>query len=247
MKEHPMVLDVRGLAKSFTLHGIGGRVVHAFSGVDLTVGGGELVALAGRSGAGKSSVIKSVYRTYRPTAGTVLFTPAGGESVDLAALPDAAVADLREREIGYVSQFLRAEPRRGVLDVVARAGVRRGMEPGHARDAAADVLARLRLDRELWQTYPTLLSGGEQQRVNLASALLAPPRLLLLDEPVSALDPANREAVLAMIEALVAGGTAVLSILHDHDAIRRLATRVVLMAQGRVVDAGDPSTVLAAA
>ena len=135
----------------------------------------------------------------------------------------------------------------GDKDLVARAGVRRGMEPGHARDAAADVLARLRLDRELWQTYPTLLSGGEQQRVNLASALLAPPRLLLLDEPVSALDPANREAVLAMIEALVAGGTAVLSILHDHDAIRRLATRVVLMAQGRVVDAGDPSTVLAAA
>jgi alpha-D-ribose 1-methylphosphonate 5-triphosphate synthase subunit PhnL len=248
MKEQDMtVLDVRGLAKSFTLHGIGGRVVHAFSQVDLAVGAGELVALAGRSGAGKSSVIKTVYRTYRPTAGTVTFTPAAGAPVDLAALPDADVADLREREIGYVSQFLRAEPRRGVLDVVARAGVRRGMEPGPARDSAADVLAKLRLDRELWQTYPTLLSGGEQQRVNLASALLAPPRLLLLDEPVSALDPANREAVLDMITALVEGGTAVLSILHDHDAIRRLATRVVLMAEGRVVDAGDPATVLAAA
>jgi alpha-D-ribose 1-methylphosphonate 5-triphosphate synthase subunit PhnL len=239
------VLDVRGLAKSFTLHGIGGRVVHAFSSVDLTVAAGELVALAGRSGAGKSSVIKAVYRTYRPTAGTVMFAPTAGEPVDLAALPDADVADLREREIGYVSQFLRAEPRRGVLDVVARAGVRRGMEPGRAREAAADVLAALRLDRDLWQTYPTLLSGGEQQRVNLASALLAPPRLLLLDEPVSALDPANREAVLAMISALVAGGTAVLTILHDHEAIRRLANQVVLMADGRVVDAGDPAEVLA--
>jgi alpha-D-ribose 1-methylphosphonate 5-triphosphate synthase subunit PhnL len=239
------VLDVRGLAKSFTLHGIGGRVVHAFSGVDLTVAPGELVALAGRSGAGKSSVIKAVYRTYRPTAGTVMFAPATGEPVDLAALPDADVADLREREIGYVSQFLRAEPRRGVLDVVARAGVRRGMEPGRAREAAADVLAALRLDRELWQTYPTLLSGGEQQRVNLASALLAPPRLLLLDEPVSALDPANREAVLSMISALVAGGTAVLTILHDHEAIRRLANQVVVMADGRVVEAGDPAEVLA--
>ena len=88
------VLDVRGLAKSFTLHGIGGRVVHAFSGVDFTVAPGELVALAGRSGAGKSSVIKAVYRTYRPTAGTVMFAPATGEPVDLAALPDADVADL---------------------------------------------------------------------------------------------------------------------------------------------------------
>ncbi|MHA6625432.1 ATP-binding cassette domain-containing protein [Pseudonocardia sichuanensis] len=242
-----MVLDVRDLAKDFTLHGIGGRVVHAFSGVDLTVGAGELVALAGGSGAGKSSVIKCVYRTYRPTAGSVRFARSSGDTVDLAALPDSAVADLREREIGYVSQFLRAEPRRGVLDVVARAGVRRGMAAAQAREAAADVLARLRLDRELWQTYPTLLSGGEQQRVNLASALLAPPRLLLLDEPVSALDPANREAVLAMVQALVAGGTAVLTILHDHDAIRRVATRVVLMAHGRVVDAGEPDTVLAQA
>lgn len=241
------VLDVRGLAKRFVLHGIGGRVVDAFSGLDLTVGAGELVALAGRSGAGKSSVIKCVYRTYRPSAGSMWFTPAAGDPVDLAALSDQEVADLREREIGYVSQFLRAEPRRGVLDVVARAGVRRGMAADTARAAAADVLARLRLDRELWQTYPTLLSGGEQQRVNLASALLAPPRLLLLDEPVSALDPANRDAVLAMVESLVAGGTAVLTILHDHDAIRRLATRVVLMAGGRVVDAGGPDAVLAGA
>jgi alpha-D-ribose 1-methylphosphonate 5-triphosphate synthase subunit PhnL len=249
MVEAPVVpvLDVRDLAKHFTLHGIGGRVVEAFSGVDLTVGAGELVALAGRSGAGKSSMIKCVYRTYRPSAGSVMFTPAAGQPVDLAALDDRDVADLREREIGYVSQFLRAEPRRGVLDVVARAGVRRGMDAGAAREAAADVLARLRLDRELWQTYPTLLSGGEQQRVNLASALLAPPRLLLLDEPVSALDPVNRDAVLAMVESLVAGGTAVLTILHDHAAIRRLATRVVVMADGRVVDAGEPGAVLARA
>lgn len=241
------VLDVRELAKSFTLHGIGGRVVHAFARVGFTVGRGELVALAGRSGAGKSSVIKCVFRTYRASAGSMWFSPASGEPVDLAALPDRDVADLREREIGYVSQFLRAEPRRGALDVVARAGVRRGMDPGRAREAAADVLGRLRLDRDLWQTYPTLLSGGEQQRVNLASALLAPPRLLLLDEPVSALDPANREAVLALVEDLVAGGTAVLTILHDHDAIRRLASRVVLMSGGRVVAAGEPDAVLTGA
>lgn len=131
--------------------------------------------------------------------------------------------------------------------MVARAGVRRGMAADQAREAAADVLGALRLERELWMTYPTLLSGGEQQRVNLASALLAPPKLLLLDEPVSALDLTNREAVLAMIESLVAGGTAVLTILHDEAAIRRLANRVVLMADGRVVRSGTPAEVLVGA
>lgn len=235
------MLEITDLRKVFTLHNIGGRTVTALDGVSLRVDAGEHVALAGSSGAGKSSLLKCAYRTYLPTSGSVRV-----DGVELTTLSDAEVADLRQRDIGYVSQFLRAEPRRGALDVVARAGVRRGLDPSHAHDAAAESLGRLRLDESLWATYPSMLSGGEQQRVNLAAATLAPPRLLLLDEPVSALDPANREAVLQLVEGLAGDGVAVLSVFHDHDVIERVATRVVLLRRGRAEATGAPADVLRA-
>ncbi|TDD29735.1 ATP-binding cassette domain-containing protein [Nonomuraea terrae] len=238
------VLEIRGLVKSFTLHTIDGRTVGALHGVDLDVAAGEHVALAGSSGAGKSSLLRCVYRTYVPTSGRVLLRTSSGAVVDLAALPDAQVADLRGRELGYVSQFLRAEPRRAVLDVVARAGVARGMDPDAARDAAAGALRRLGIDERLWAMHTTVLSGGQKQRVNLAAGTISPPRLLLLDEPVSALDPVNREAVLSMIADLTGAGVAVLSVFHDLDAIERLATRVVVLEGGRVAAEGAPGAVL---
>lgn len=233
------MLEVRDLRKVFTLHNIGGRRVVALDGVSLDVAVGEHVALAGTSGAGKSSLLKCTYRTYLPTSGSVRW-----DGAELTTMDDTALADLREREVGYVSQFLRAEPRRGALDVVARAGIRRGMDPAHAHDAAAESLRRLRVDESLWLTYPSMLSGGEQQRVNLAAATLEPPRLLLLDEPVSALDPGNREAVLQLVEGLAERGVAVLSVFHDHDVIERVATRVVLLRRGRVEATGSPAEVL---
>jgi alpha-D-ribose 1-methylphosphonate 5-triphosphate synthase subunit PhnL len=241
------ILAVRDLRKSFTLHAIDGRVVTALDGVDLDVAPGEHVALAGTSGAGKSSLLKCVYRTYLPSGGSVRFTDDDGAVHELTALPDAELADLRARRIGYVSQFLRAEPRRGALDVVARAGRRRGLDPDAAGDAATEALRRVRIDERLWGTYPTLLSGGEKQRVNLAAGLVAPPRLLLLDEPVSALDPANREAVLGLVGDLAGLGVAVLAVFHDVDAMARLATRVVRLEHGRVVARGTPGEVLDAA
>ncbi|MGY6502587.1 MAG: phosphonate C-P lyase system protein PhnL [Acidimicrobiales bacterium] len=246
MSEDP-ILTVNDLHKSFTLHAIDGREVVALDGVSLEVHAGEHVALAGTSGAGKSSLLKSIYRTYLPTAGEVWFRRVDGTRVELCGLADADLADLREHEIGYVSQFLRAEPRRGVLDVVARAGVRRGMVLDDARHAAAEALRRVNIAEELWTTYPTLLSGGEKQRVNLAAGTIEPPRLLLLDEPVSALDPANRESVLDLIADLTVKGVAVLAVFHDLDAMIRLASRVVLMRHGQVVDEGDPRRILAAA
>ncbi|MEV0821526.1 ATP-binding cassette domain-containing protein [Nonomuraea rubra] len=238
------VLRIRDLVKSFTLHTIDGRTVGALRGVDLDVAAGEHVALAGSSGAGKSSLLRCVYRTYVPTAGRILLRTSSGEVVDLAGLPDAQVADLRGRELGYVSQFLRAEPRRAVLDVVARAGAARGLDPDAATDAAAAALRRLGIDERLWAMHTTVLSGGQKQRVNLAAGTISPPRLLLLDEPVSALDPVNREAVLAMIADLTGAGVAVLSVFHDLDAIERLATRVVVLEDGLVAAGGAPADVL---
>ncbi len=239
------ILRIEQLHKHFVVHTIDGRHVEALRGVDLTVSAGEHVALAGTSGAGKSSLLKCIYRSYLPSRGQVWFRRSDGQEVDIAALSDREVAELRGAELGYVSQFLRAEPRRGTLEVVARAGMRRGMAPDAARNAAAVALRRLGIAEELWAMHPSVLSGGEKQRVNLAAGTIEPPRLLLLDEPVSALDPANREAVLAMIAELTDAGVAVLGVFHDLDAMRRLATRVVVLANGVVVDEGHPDDVLA--
>lgn len=229
------LLMIRGLEKRFVLHEVDGREIIGLRGVDLDVAEGDHVALAGTSGAGKSSLLKCVHRTYLADAGSIVYRCADGTRVDLVRLADHDVADLRAREIGYVSQFLRAEPRRGVLDVVTRSAVRMGLPADDARDAAASVLRRLAIGEELWHTFPTLLSGGEKQRVNLASGIVVPPRLLLLDEPVSALDPTNRAAVLDVIADLTGAGATVLSVFHDLDAMHRLADRIVDLADGRVV------------
>lgn len=238
------LLSIRRLLKRFTLHAVDGRTIVGLDGVDLDVGYREHVALAGLSGAGKSSLLKCVNRTYVAETGSIRYRTGGGATVDLVTLPDGDMADLREREIGYVSQFLRAEPRRGVLDVVARAAQRMGATDDDARDRAADVLQRVNIAESLWATYPTLLSGGEKQRVNLAAGIVVAPRLLLLDEPVSALDPANRQAVLDVIAELTARGATVLSVFHDLDAMAQLADRIVVLSTGRIVGDGPAAEIL---
>lgn len=240
----PPVLTVRALRKSFTLHTIDGRVVHSLHGVDLSVRAGEHVALAGPSGAGKSSLLRCIHRTYLPDSGSVTLCTATGERIELTDLSDRAMAELRGREFGYVSQFLNAPPRTSPLDFVAATARRRGIARAEAREAAADALRRLNLDEVLWDVDCSVLSGGERQRVNLAAGTVRPPRLLLLDEPVSALDPANRDAALELIASLTARNVAVLAVFHDLDAIRRLASRVVLMGDGRVVKDGAPTEIL---
>ncbi len=239
-----VLLSIRGLTKSFTLHAAGGRLVRGLCGVDLDVVEGTHVALAGRSGAGKSSLIKCVHRTYVADSGQIGYRTPGGGVVDLASISDVDMANLRSVDMGYVSQFLRAAPRRSVLEVVTNAARRGGIEAAQAAADAERTLAAVNIDSSLWHTYPTLLSGGEQQRVNLAAGIVVAPRLLLLDEPVSALDPASREAVLNVIAELTTRGSTVLSIFHDLDAMRRLADQVVVLADGLVVDQGDPEPVL---
>lgn len=240
----PPVLSVRGLRKSFTLYTIDGRVVHSLRGVDLDVHAGEHVALAGPSGAGKSSLLRCINRTYLPDSGSVVLRTAAQEEIELTELSDRTMARVRGREFGYVSQFLKAPPRTGPLELVAATARRRGVDRAEAREAAADALQLLNLDQALWDVDCSVLSGGERQRVNLAAGTVRPPRLLLLDEPVSALDPENRERALELIATLTAQGVAVLAVFHDQDAMRRLASRVVLMRDGRIVQQGAPAEIL---
>lgn len=237
------LLSLRGASKRITLHILGGKEVEPFADVSFDVEEGEFVAIVGASGSGKSSVVKAIHRTYLTTAGEILYRKQDGAAIDLASLPDPDVVELRRAEIGYVSQFLRAEPRTAALDVVAMPLLRRGVPREEAGRRAGELLQQLGLDARLWSSYPTLFSGGEQQRIGIARALIRRPRLLLADEPTSALDAVN---VARAIEALVAArraGMTVVGIFHDHALVNRLADRVIVMENGRVKNSGRPDQV----
>ena len=238
------ILDVRDLTKSFVLHNIDGRTVTGLHNVSFTVEPGQHLALAGTSGAGKSTLLRAIYRTYAPSSGEVWFRLSDDSVVNLAQISDPEIVALRGRQIGYVSQFLRAQPRRSVLDLVIRAGVSRGMNVADARELGILSLRRLNIGEQLWDVHTSVLSGGEKQRVNIAAGLISPPRLLLLDQPVSALDPENRESAIQLISELSQQGVAVLAVFHDLDAIARLATQIVVMQKGRIINNGPVDQIL---
>ena len=229
------MLQVEGLTKLFLLHHLHGRMVIALDDVSFTVRAGEHVAIVGASGAGKSTLLRCLHRTDRPTAGGIWYRRASAAVVDLTTLPDLDMADLREREIGYVSQFLRAEPRRTTLDVVCRAAIQRGIDRTDASEVAVDALRRLGIAEDLFGVHPTVLAGGEKQQVNLAAGTVGhPPRLLLLDDPVASLDPVNRAAVLRWLDELRTESTSIVSVFHDAAAIGNVADRVVELSAGRL-------------
>ena len=226
------MLSVSGLTKTITLHILHGAEVHPLRDISFDLAPGEFLAIAGPSGAGKSSLLKCLNRTYLATAGTAKYVTRAGEVVDLFSAPERDVVALRRNEITYVSQFLKAPPRVPAVDVVASVLTRRGVDLEVARERASAMLERLGMGPSLQSSYPALFSGGEQQRVNVAKAFVDPPRLLLLDEPTSALDVENRDRVIDLLREAQAGGTAVIAIFHDRELIRRLADRVLVLADG---------------
>lgn len=229
-------LSVRGLHKQFVLHLLDGKRLIGFSEISLDVAAGRFVGIAGRSGSGKSSLLKCIYRTYLADGGQMLYRRIDGSTVDLANTDDDTMLELRADEIGYVSQFLRPTPRVRALDLAARPLIRRGVSAGPARERVAELFARLELPRELWDGYPILFSGGEQQRVNLVRALVAAPRLLLLDEPTSALDESLQERVVELLAEAGGRGTTMIGVMHDTALLAQLADTVITMEHGKIVD-----------
>lgn len=226
-------LTIESLSKTFVLHSLNSRRLHAFGDVSFTVAQGTFVGLSGRSGSGKSSLLRCIYRSYLPTTGSILYSSHSGV-VDLANADDRTVLRLRRREIGYVSQSLWAVPRTPARNVVAEPLVDQGTDVGEARERASVTLATLGLSPELQETYPATMSGGERQRVNLARALVTRPRLLLLDEPTSALDSETRTLAVEALMDLKETGTTMVGIFHDADTVGTLADQVVVLGSGRV-------------
>ncbi len=209
-----IMLEATGLSKTFVLHLQGGIRIPVLSGVGLQVAAGSCVALVGPSGAGKTTLMRALYGTYRVDAGQIRVRHRGAMT-ELSGANPRLVLDIRRETLGYVSQFLRVVPRVAARDVVAEAGVSRGMTPEAAREAASALLERLHIPPRLHGLAPATFSGGEQQRINLARGFIGAHPVLLLDEPTASLDAMNRDVVIGMIIEARQRGAAIVGIFHD--------------------------------
>lgn len=208
------MLRAEAIGKTFTLHLQGGVSIPVLDGVAFEVRAGECMALTGPSGAGKTTLMRSLHGNYRIDRGRILVRH-GGAMLDLAAADPRTILDVRRRTLGTVTQFLRVVPRVPALDVVAEAAMLRGMSQADARAAAARLLSQLNIPARLHGLPPATFSGGEQQRVNIARGFVAGHPVLLLDEPTASLDPQNTAIVVEMIRAAKARGVAIVGIFHD--------------------------------
>jgi osmoprotectant transport system ATP-binding protein len=199
--------------------------------VSLTIARGERVAFLGRSGAGKTTALKLINGLVTPASGVV--------AVEGAALPDQDLVTLR-RSTGYVMQHPALFPHRTVFENIATVPRLLGWDETRTRDAATGLLRQLELPLERFgDRYPRMLSGGEQQRVAIARAMIAAPKLLLCDEPFSALDPLIRSDLQSLfLEAT--RGTTLIFVTHDVREALRIAGRIVVFEGGRVIADATP-------
>ena len=219
------MLEVQDLTKHFYLHQLE-REVAAFSGLNFTLQAGEFLLVAGPNGVGKSTLLRTLYRTYLASSGCAIYHSLHGK-IDLVTAADVDIVLLRQQEIGFVTQFLRPRPRVSAVELVAEPLLFSGVSLEAALKQARDALERFGLKPALWEAYPSTFSGGEQQKVNLARALIQPRRLLLLDEPTASLDQIARIALRERLTELKAEGVAMIGVLHHPEDVAGLLDREV--------------------
>ncbi|MHA6639472.1 phosphonate C-P lyase system protein PhnL [Stutzerimonas frequens] len=224
------LIEVRDLAKTFTLHQQHGVRLQVLRGLNFTVAAGECLVLHGQSGAGKSTLLRTLYGNYLPAGGSIRIRHAG-HWLELVSAEPRQVLAVRRQTLGYVSQFLRVIPRVPALEVVMEPALARGWTRVDAEARAEALLTRLNIPERLWQLAPGTFSGGEQQRVNLARGFMVSWPVLLLDEPTASLDEANAGVVLELIDEAKAAGSALIGIFHDRAIREAVADRYLDMTQ----------------
>ena len=238
MTPNPPLLEAHDLAKHYRAPGAGFRargVVRALDGVSFSLCAGRTLAVVGESGCGKSTLARQVTMIETPTAGKLCI-----DGRDVGA--DAAYrAQLRPQiQMVFQNPFASLNPRRtaGQLLEEPLAIQRRGNRT-ERRDAAFAMLARVGLRPEHYGRYPHMFSGGQRQRIAIARALMLRPRLVVADEPVSALDVSIQAQVLNLLMDLQqAFGVAYLFIAHNLSVVRHIADDVLVMYRGRIVEQG---------
>ncbi|MDO8411567.1 MAG: phosphonate C-P lyase system protein PhnL [Phenylobacterium sp.] len=229
MTDKPLII-VEDLAKTFVLHNAESATIPVFQDLTLQVAAGECVVLAGQSGVGKSTLMRSIFGNYLPTQGAVKVWH-DGAYVDITKANPHEVLEVRRRTLGYVSQFLRVIPRVPTLQLVMEPLLENGVSFDEAKDRASELLSALRLPEAHWDLPPATFSGGEQQRVNIARSFIRKYPVLLLDEPTASLDAENRAIVVRLIKEALAEGAAMIGIFHDLDVRDAVASRLFEVSQ----------------
>ncbi|HEX9557225.1 MAG TPA: oligopeptide/dipeptide ABC transporter ATP-binding protein [Reyranella sp.] len=235
----PLLL-ARGLRKHFPvgggLLGRGRKVVRAVDDLTLSVAKGETLGVVGESGCGKSTVARLLIRLLRPDSGTMVLD---GDPVDE---PHGITVNELRRQVQMVFQdsYASLNPRLTIAETLAFAPKAHGLPAAEARARVRDLLAKVGLDPDNYaDRYPHELSGGQRQRVNIGRALALRPRLVILDEAVSALDKSVEAQVLNMLVDLKAElGLTYVFISHDLNVVQYLSDRVLVMYLGKVVELG---------
>lgn len=227
------MITIQNLQKSFTIHHLN-KTFQAIRDISLHVPEGSFLGIVGKSGSGKSTILKSIYRTYEPQSGKILFHSEAFGEIDLITASPREIVYLRKHEIGYVSQFLNVMPRTTALQLVEQSLLDVGVSKDVATKKAKEALMHFDIDEALWNSYPNMFSGGEKLRLNIARAVVKEPRLLLLDEPTASLDHSSKIKVREAIEKLKINGTTLIGIFHDLEFMEGLCDDVFTMEKERV-------------
>ena len=242
-----VLLRVEGLVKHFPirqhLFGRETAVVHAVDGVSFEIDSGQTMALVGESGCGKSTVGRLVLRLLEASAGKVFF-----DGEDLTALAPAQLrAKRRELQMIFQDPYSSLNPRMTVEQTLVEPLALHGLASGRQRERAAELLDLVGLAPQYLQRYPHEFSGGQRQRIGIARALAVEPRLIVYDEPVSALDVSIQAQVVNLLQDLQRRlGLAYLFIAHDLAVVKHIASHVAVMYLGQIVEYADKDSLFAA-
>ena len=218
------LIHARDLRKTYH---VGDQVVHALDGLDLNIRTNEYVALMGPSGSGKSTLMNMLGCLDSPTSGSYILN-----GQDVSRLADDALADIRNREIGFVFQTFNLLPRYTALENVALPMVYAGMGKAERLARAQEVLDQVGLGDRM-DHRPNELSGGQRQRVAVGRALVMRPSIILADEPTGNLDTATSQEVMELFGDIQKAGNTVILVTHEED-IAAYAHRTVRLRDGRV-------------